>query len=175
MSILWKILFLLLLLSCNEPEDLRSELDGLWAYNPDFAIGDTISQYFEDAFEPDTKPISEFEIRTDSGYYVHTYENSELLTVKERTALWIQEYEFVTDTSGILYFYDYDTAKTHDFPPKFQASSEEFTILKQLGKSIIRVEFDEPDRYMLIIRIMDGKMKLSDMGRTIDFQRIDEL
>ncbi|MEQ9100979.1 MAG: hypothetical protein RIF36_24925 [Imperialibacter sp.] len=170
-------ILLMLTLSCQAPKaDVRDELNGMWVYNPEFLVGDTVSSTIEENFEPQAVVVDEYLIATDSGYYEHHYENSRLTNISKRSELWIQELIFQTDSAGTVLYYDLDTAVDYKEHPRIFASNLSFQIVAtDDGLMLIAKDLNYLDTASIVEFSGDRLVLLDKHGHKEAMTRLKEL
>ncbi len=148
------IILVIILSSCREAKDkpsldLSKQLAGPWINigyfdngNPDY---DTLFVSFQDRFDGSISEIEHI-IWTDSGTFKHIYaaETERFIRIDSIKELSISEFEFQTDSTGIVYDYYIDTAKTYNEHPKTFGISDSFKIL--ITDTSAYLEFFYPNR-----------------------------
>lgn len=156
----YQLILLILLFGCGSRQKLSNTkelLSGAWINvglykngTPDY---DTLGWKFTDKFDG---TISEMKtvIWTDSGTFEHVYstENNELLRIDSVKYLTISEFEFNSDSSGVLYTYEVDTSNYNTLESRDYAQSEEFRLIQSGDKMSLKFKLPNDITYTTVIR-----------------------
>lgn len=158
---------LIVLQSCNQDtSSMEQYLSGKWKwigfYKNDHPSYDTIQTIIEDQFGTELSTIKNIYIWTDSGTYVHRYQNDQFIGMKLSTKSSITEFIFRNKQEGEVLDYEIDLSAVNDENPRNTASKQNFTII---GRSIVFIDSDLETKVIiekitedeLVLKFADGK------------------
>lgn len=138
------LILIIALQSCGQNTDsIGQTLEGKWKwigfYKNDRPQYDTLYTSINNKFEPEPTAITEIYIWTDSGTYVHRYQNNELIGIELSPKSRISEYILQDEQAGKVLDYELDSSEVNGEDPRLTASEQVFRIE---GKTIIFNDFD---------------------------------
>lgn len=120
---------ILTVLGCSRTQErtIKQRLEGQWIHELQPIFGDTIYREIIDDF--DGYKQSERIIRKlNSGIFELTYVDGGLSQIGEYRNVWVIEFKFLSDTSGIVFNYELDTTLHYKKHPRVTADSDQFSI-----------------------------------------------
>ena len=157
---------MIVLQSCQKMNSVAQLLEGQWEWSGFYRNGqpqyDTLHTTIEDSFEPHYTSVISIYIWTDSGTYVHQYQEGRLVSVELSNKVTINEYLLQGDKKGVILDYELDASQNVSEHPRFTALKQDFKIEERglifMDSAIkMRLEIEKLTESELVLKSSDGQ------------------